>query len=369
MAGGQVTATSATLTVTLTNDPAAKQTLGSANFIPPGGVTFPASPPNPVVRAADQPGWTVAVAGGIVTFRSTSNPLGKGASVSADVLVNVSQTTCNPVPPSSNATWTTQAKQSNDFSGAGNDFQLDSQSSDLIPLGRFDIATIETVTDELQHVPAIVTGVGQVSTTTAYDICGEGKTTYSGATRSATLLTGASYDPSTGLNWVSGVGTVTITPAVTETDNQLHVLDEASGVTADSNFFDTTDRLCTSTATDPDPCEWSNQGGKIKVNADHPPEDASLGIGFNPTLSFDCNNNTTPVGDTLVNINPRYELTEVEAIEVTLTYEKSARVTGRPPASTSVSAKTRPRPGARSTNARRPHRRPRLPTASSRASA
>src|SRR5688572_33402921 len=41
VANGVVTATSATLTLTLTNDPTTKQTLGSANFTPPAGVTNP----------------------------------------------------------------------------------------------------------------------------------------------------------------------------------------------------------------------------------------------------------------------------------------------------------------------------------------
>ncbi|HET8968475.1 MAG TPA: hypothetical protein VFN06_03520, partial [Gaiellaceae bacterium] len=224
-------------------------------------------------------------------------------------------------------TWAVEAKQSNDFSGSGNDFGLDPGASDLVALGRFDIATIETVTDDGQHVPAILTGEPKTSTTTAYDICGEVKTTYSGATRSATLLTGAGYTPTTGLNWSNGVGTVAITPVVTETDNRLRVTDATSGVTSASNFFDTTDRLCTST--DTEPCEWSDNAGKLKVNSTPPPEDASLGIGFNSSLSFLCGDASSTVGQTpLVNINPRYEETDVEAIAVTLTYKKSATGNG-----------------------------------------
>jgi len=317
--GGQVTSTSAKLKLTLTNDPTARQTLASANFTPPVGVTFP-TPPPPVVGLS-RSGWTVAVVGGVVEFRSTSNALGKGESVSADVLVDIDQSSCT------NATWSVGAKQSNDFSGSGNDFEFNPALSDLVALGRFDIATIETVTDDGQLVPAILTGQAKVSTTTAYDICGWNKMTYSGATRSATLLTGASYSPTTGLTWSNGVGTVAITPAVTETDNLLTVTDGTSGVTDTSNFFDTTDRLCTSR--DTEPCEWSDNAGKLKVNSTPPPEDASLGIGFNSSLSFSCGDASATVGDTpLVNINPRYEATAVEAIAVTLTYKKSATGNG-----------------------------------------
>lgn len=313
--GGVVTPTSATLRLTLTNM-TRNQTLASANFTAPAGVTdlVPVGVPS-------RPGWTAAVNGAVVELRSTSGALPNGESVSADVSVTINPGTCG------NAAWTTAAKQSNDFNGSGNDFQLDSQSSDLVALGSFSIADIETVTADEQHVPAILTGVGKPTSTTAYDICGEVKTTYGGATRSATLLTNATYSPSTGLSWSNGVGTVSVTPAVTETDNRLHVTDAISGVTGASNFFDTTDRLCTST--DTLPCEWPDPSGKLKVKSEPPPEDASLGIGFNSNLGFVCGDATSTVGGTpLVNINPRYELTNVQAIPVTLTYKKSATGSG-----------------------------------------
>ena len=305
--GGAVTSTSATLRLTLTNR-TRSQTLGSANFTPPVGVANLVRVGNP-----DRLGWTASVVDGVVEFRSTSGALPNGESVSADVSVSIDQGQCG------NAAWTTAAKQSNDFSGSGNDFQFDAQSSDLIALGSFLIADIETVTADGQHVPAILTGVGKPTTTTAYDICGEIKTNYSGATRSATLLTDATYSPATGLSWSNGVGSVTITPAITETDNQLHVSDGTSGVSGSSNFFDTTDRLCTPLDTE---CEWASQGNKIRVKADAPPDDASLGIGFNSNLSFECGD-SPPAGGAVVNINPRYPAT-VDAIAVTMTYAKSA---------------------------------------------
>ena len=267
-------------TLTITNDAKSRQPLGSANFTAPDGFAVPVSSQS-VTQGGNS--WTIASDGSrVVTFRANSDADALLPSESISASVNVS------VPSSClSALWGVQGKQKNDFSGSpGNDFLVNAQTSDLIPLGSFDIATIETVTADGQHVPAILTGVGKVSTTTAYDTCDNVKTTYSGATRTATLLTGASFSPTSGLSWSNGVGTVTITPSVTETDNRLTVTDTATGVTANSNFFDTTDRLCTST--DLEPCEWANNNRKIKAKADPPPEDASLGIGFNSTLSFSC---------------------------------------------------------------------------------
>jgi hypothetical protein len=319
VADGVVTPTSATLTLIVTNK-TRSQTLGSAEFKPPAGVTFQA-----IEAAPTRTGWenpVLDIAGGTFRFLSTSNALGFNESVSANVSVSIDQATCNHAT----STWVTRGKQSNDFSGnPGNDFQFDPQGSDLIALGRFDIATIETVTADGQHVPAILTSVAEdfvpkESTTTAYDICDEIKTNYDGATRSATLLTDAEYDPDSGLDWADGVGTVFITPVVTETDNSLTVTDETSDVTDTSNPFDTTDRLCTSQDVE---CEWEDKSGKIKVKADPPPAGASLGIGFNSSLSYLCEGDSSPVGGTVVNINPRYEDTDVEAIDVTLIYAKS----------------------------------------------
>lgn len=303
--GGAVTSTSATLRLTLTNR-TRSQTLGSANFIPPGGIS-----PTSIVGAADRAGWTAAVSGGIVTFRSTSNALPNGQSVSADVAVTISQATCG------SATWTTQAKQSNDFSGAGNDFQFDPQGSDLTPLGSFVIAPIQTVKDG-QTIPAILTEVAHTSTTQARDLCENTKPNYSGAVRSQTLLTQASFSPSSGLSWSNGIGTVVITPEWTETGNALTVSDSTTGISATSNFFDTTDKLCTPSET---VCQWEDEGKKILAEATPPPSGANLGIGFNSLLPFSCTGASEPLGDSIVNINPRGY---TAPYTVSLTYQKSA---------------------------------------------
>jgi hypothetical protein len=310
--GGAVTSSGATLKLILTNR-TRSQTLGSADFVPPAGVTL-----GSVVSLADRPGWSVTLAGGVAQFRSSSGALQNGESVSANVTVTITQTACTT------ATWSTFAKQSNDFSGSGNDFQFDPQGSDLTPLGSFVIAPIQTIKDG-QTIPAILTGVGHVSSTTAKDVCEDTKTTYSGATRTQTYLTQAGFSPTQGLDWSNGIGTVTITPEWTETGNALTVTDPISGVSSTSNFFDTTDKLCTPTDT---VCEWANEGRKIVAMAGSPPAGANLGIGFNSILPFDCAGESEPVGGTIVNINPR---NYTAPYTVSLTYAKAE--TGNGPAS------------------------------------
>jgi hypothetical protein len=315
-----------TFTLTLTNDPAAQQTLGSANFTPPSGITA-----NSVVNGADRTGWTATIQDGVVAFRSSSSAVGlpRGASVSADVNVTIAS--------SCSATWTTRAKQSNDFSGQpGNDAQLNAQASDLTPLGSFSVSTIETIEDG-QHIPAVITGESKTWTATAKDTCGAMKTNYSGATLTRTFLTDATFTPATGLSWSNGVGTVTFTPHVTETGNDLTVTDNIglTHVTATSNSFDVSDTLCT--PADAQPCHWQDKQGNPGILADaaSPPSGANLGIGFNssedspPRANFSCHNTGTPVGGSVVNINPRgYGATPYT---VSLTYKKS--VSGSGPAS------------------------------------
>jgi hypothetical protein len=309
---GDVSATHATLTVILTNK-TRSQTLGSANFTPPEGVDV-----QTIVNEPVRTGWDAGIADGIVTFRSTSNALPNGQSVSADVSVTISQAACTT------ATWTTAAKQSNDFSGSGNDFNFDPQGSDLTPLGSFSIAPIQTVQDG-QTIPAIVTEVPHPSTTTARDLCENVKANYSGAVRTHTLLTQAAFSPTSGLTWTNGIGTVTITPEWTETGNALTVTDPTSGVSATSNPFDTTDKLCTPSEIS---CVWEDEGKKILAEADPPPAGANIGIGFNSLLPFECAGGDEPIGESIVNINPRGYTTPYT---VSLTYQKSA--TGNGPAS------------------------------------
>src|SRR5262245_49181389 len=94
--------TFATLRLTLGNDASSNQTLGSANFQTPAGVTVDVG-----ALTTSRPGWTATRNGSnLVEFRSTSNPLTVGASLFADVNVTINATTCG------DATWLVFAKQS-----------------------------------------------------------------------------------------------------------------------------------------------------------------------------------------------------------------------------------------------------------------
>ena len=304
-------------TLTLKNDMKSKQPLGSANFTAPAGFSVPSSSQS-VTQGGNT--WTVASDGSrVITFRpSTSgDALLPNESLSASVNVTV--------PGScSSALWQVQAKQSNDFSGQpGNDFLVNLETSDLIPLGSFVIAPIQTVKDG-QTIPAILTEVAHPSSTTAKDTCGLTKTNYAGAVRTQTFLTQATFLPTSGLSWTNGIGTLSITPEWTETGNELIVTDPTTGISDTSDPFDTTDKLCTPSET---VCEWEDEDKNIKANSSPPPTGANLGIGFNSLLPFDCAGEDDPIGGSIVNINPRgFTL----PYTISLTYQKSATGNGSP---------------------------------------
>jgi hypothetical protein len=109
---------SVTFTLTLTNLATSQQGLGSANVTIPAGFTFVAfgalTPP---------PGKTwnpPTLAGNVIQLRnpgpSNVNALSPGQALSLEVTV------ITPCPPNTSYTWVTHVKQSNDFSGTGNDF-------------------------------------------------------------------------------------------------------------------------------------------------------------------------------------------------------------------------------------------------------
>jgi hypothetical protein len=305
-------------TLTLKNDLKSKQSLGSANFTAPAGFTVPSSSQS-VTQGGNT--WTIASDGSrVVTFRpgTSGDTLLPNESVSASVNVTV-PASCT------SALWQVQAKQSNDFSGQpGNDFLVNAATSDLIPLGSFAIAPIQTVKDG-QTIPAILTEVPHASSTTAKDTCGNTKTNYTGAVRTQTFLTQASFSPTSGLIWTNGIGTLSITPEWTETGNELKVTDSTTGISDTSDPFDTTDKLCTPSETE---CVWEDEGKKILAETDPPAAGANIGIGFNSLLPFSCSGAIDPIGDSIVNINPRGYTTPYT---VSLTYQKSA--TGNGPAS------------------------------------
>jgi hypothetical protein len=340
--GGQVAPklapTSATLKLTLTNE-TRSQTLGSANFSPPEGVTFPVTGTVP----DDRDGWTATIQDGLVAFRSTSSPLRAGDSVSADVQVNINRTSCM------DATWTTRAKQSNDFSGnPGNDFTLNPDNSNLRPLGSFVFEPVGTDVPEENPVvfaPQLKTGLEATVEVTAFDLCGANLPGYgsnfgdawdfgpSAEVPPTPRLDGANL---TDIDWeATGDGSATMTPIVVETGDVLVITDDVSDIDASSNEFDVVETICTSLDKT---CHWQDRPNNPRILADAPAPppaegtapDPSLGIGFNSDLSFDCEGDTSPVGGTLININPR-DYPAGSTIEITLTYKNS--VIGGGPAS------------------------------------
>ncbi len=117
--GGQ----SVDLAITVSNLPKSQQYLGSINVTIPATYTPVAL--DSVTTAPVAHDWSnssLDVPGHLLKLRNagpnTSNALAPGQSVTA-VLTVITECT-----PNSSQTWTTRAKQSNDFSGAGNDFTL-----------------------------------------------------------------------------------------------------------------------------------------------------------------------------------------------------------------------------------------------------
>jgi hypothetical protein len=314
-------ASGACFKLTLTNDVKSSQTLGSANFNAPSGWSVSVGSTQDVTASGHR--WHVIADGSnVVKFRafSSKDSLAPGQIVTANV-----GTTVRCDLSSNVARWTTEAKQSNDFSGQpGNDFQL--TAADLTPLGSFSIPVATRITGHLLTQSAI-----------ANDTCGQPKTAYNGGatvTLAHTLLTGATFAPASGLSWsTNGVGTVDITPAVSETGNTLTVSDSTTGVTSTSNPFNVVDVLCPSGS-----CHGQDALANPLTLADSSvPSGASLGLGFNSTLSFSCSSVTTQVGS-FTNIDPSSYPVDSNGnpipFTVTLTYSKS--VSGSRPASSFV---------------------------------
>jgi len=116
--------TSATFTATFAVPSTAQQELGSANLTVPAGFTLVSGSildPHPPLATATRVGNTLEL-------RQLAVRPGGSLTVSVTALV--------PCSPDTTATWTVQAKQSNDFRGTGNDL------NDLNALGRAPTTSI-----------------------------------------------------------------------------------------------------------------------------------------------------------------------------------------------------------------------------------
>ena len=107
-------ATTYELRFTLTNDPLSPQAFGSAQILVPSGYVLGA-------MKTDVGNFSATPFTGGILVTSTG-PTGAGIPPDSSLTVTASVTT--PAAGSCNASWATRVKQSNDFSGTGNDFQL-----------------------------------------------------------------------------------------------------------------------------------------------------------------------------------------------------------------------------------------------------
>lgn len=323
-------ATPNTFRLSLTNDPKAQQSLGSANFTLPPNFSAPQGP----VPAANvsSPNFNVTVVGNIVQFRATSSStsLAAGATVYADVTVTI--------PASPNCTtgaWTVQAKQSNDFSGAPGNFMSLSPASDLTPLGSFVFAPIVTALPGGVNVPQILTNTAAPIGITALDTCGNPDSDYSGATlaplaANPARLVNAAF---TGLSWSGGgntarTGSATMTPTDVEVLDNVVVSDPTTQISQTSNSFDVVEKIC---AVSGSTCTWSNKKGTITATSTVGASNggtASLGLGFR-SVNAVCTiagKATGSIGD-LVQIVP-LNYSAGGTYTVTLTYAKSIAPNG-----------------------------------------
>ena len=329
------TSPSTVLTITMTNEKSSKQTLGSAQFTAPVNTT----PSNPTVTSPAT-GWQPSVLPGRIVQLVSTTPLKPGDSLTADVTVTNAGCT--------NATWGAAAKQSNDFSGSGNDFTLGSSSTNLRPLGSLTIADIGTLVDdpdtpavEQLFVPQVaISDPAAAVSVAAFDVCGARYPNYGRIFGATATLKRA--DPDTlanatipGVDWLAtppttgaavGTGSTSVDPVVVETGDQLVLDDDSTTIAATSDEFDVVEKICT---VFDDTCHWDNSNNKIHVDATPPAGDDSLGIGFTDDDTFSCDGGTSAIGQTLIYINPRdYEVGDTQSVDIT--YDKTVPNTSGP---------------------------------------
>ncbi len=205
---------SQTFTVTLRNVSGAEQVLGSAEITVTGGFT---------AISADLPnvsGWDRAVDDNVVQLTSSpNNEVGPNGQVSVDITVTA--------PPSTGSnTWTTEAKESTDFTGEAN----------LLLSGEDPVVTvtpgpIDHFAWTSQPAASQMAGAEFEAEATAYDEFDNIITTYDVGTL-ATDLSTAPDDVSTpiaNISWADGVGTATVTAYAAETERHLTVSDPGEG--------------------------------------------------------------------------------------------------------------------------------------------
>lgn len=334
--------------VLVQNDNSSNVTLGSTNVTAPTGWAVNSA----AVSDASGHNWnacggdgTTCGSGSVVQLRANTS----GDSLTAGQTVTAfADVTTNCTASGNAALWSQETKQANNFSGQpGNDFL--GKNLDLNPLGGFTTNSISS--------PVILTDTPTVTfTATALDTCGQTKAT--GTKPGAVAYTGASpYSSSVtaqgltgvhrplGFTWGSGTGTgsVTVSPTVSQFNNQFTVADTTTGISAtslsnkddNSNTFDVFAFLCTSTNT----CHLNNGSKNTTIDAPTPTGTDFLGLGFDDQLNDSLCAGSRVTGASVAVIAPSVDLGSADGFyQVTFTYTK--QITGSGPASGFVACYT-----------------------------
>ncbi len=265
--------------LTLQNLPSSNQALGSANVTVPAGFTVATSS-----LALTAPAGTVwkaptLTSDGVIELRS----VGVNSKLSKNQQLVLNFDAATACSASGAGTWGTTVKQSNDFLGTGNDFNVASQTTVTVSGGGgggaagFELGPIGV----RQEV-----GTPFSVTVTAKDECGAVDTGYSGTPTLTGLNSQGSQTPSYGtLSFSAGTATTSVTAALSQRSAALVVTDTAAGLTGTSNGFDVFDLLCT----EPVICEETDADGTTTVTTPGPPVGGSMGLSFEDfPNSFTC---------------------------------------------------------------------------------
>ena len=295
----------ATFQLKLKNHTSSTKSLGSGNFTVPAGFTVTVGATTPPSGKS----WSATLDSGVIKFRaaSSASKLLPGQIVSTQLTV---ATACN----ATSATWTSAARQENNFSG--NSFQRVGSDPVLTVTGGggglASLAFVQQPTDTEKDSP-----ITPAVTVRAIDACGN---TATGATGNVSIaldhnplaLGGTLSQP-----LMSGVATfANLTVSVSDDDYTL--VASKSPLSATSMKFEVVDVLCTSA----DPvCAGSDQQQLTSVTTTGPPSGGTMALTFGGFGgSFTCGGTARAVIGSQTTIDP---MGYTQPIDVTFTWDKS----------------------------------------------
>lgn len=181
--------TTYTFHFTITNDQHSPQAYGSFEIAVPTGFVIA----NPTAindsGASMNPATDVSGTGAGPILVTTNGPTGSGVLQTKSTFVTVTVTT--PASAGCNTTWATEVKQSNDFSGSGNDFNVNSVSTPTT--GSDSLVWTVDAADVQVKTPMVNSAVSPASApkVSVLDPCGHVDTSYN----QTITATDASTDP------------------------------------------------------------------------------------------------------------------------------------------------------------------------------